>query len=228
MRADPLANMTLVDLSLPIFDDAPIWSGEPKCIVHDWLVKGRCHGRPEPVNMKYYCLAGHQSTHCDAPCHLNNDGVSLSEIPLSRFHGWARVLDFRDKKLQDHITADDLRRHNVQPGERILVCTGWDRYLNPFDETYFNLDHPHFSENAIYWLLDQRIELVGMDVPSTDPYLIDHPKIFERPEHFPIIIELMTNLTSILGREVYLMALPIKLQRGDGSWMRAVAWVPNE
>ena len=72
-----------------------------------------------------------------------------------------------------------------------------------------------------------KLALVGMDVPSTDPYLIDHPKVFRNPEQYPIILELMTNLDKIVGKEVYLMALPMHLKDGDGSWVRAVAFVPK-
>ncbi len=228
MRPDPFANMTMVDLSLPIYDDAPIWSAEPRCIVHDWIVRGRKRGQVEPLNMKYFCMAGHQGTHTDAPYHMNDAGLKISEIPLARYMGWCKVLDFRDKKLGDHFTAADLQKRDVQRGDRILICTGWDQYLHPFDETYFNLDHPHFSEDAILWALDQKLQLIGMDTPSTDPYLVDHPKIFKERDNFPIILELMTNLTRIVGQEVYLLALPLNVKDGDGSWVRAVAFVPNK
>ena len=226
MPADVFAGFELIDLTLPIYNGAPIWSAEPQCIVHDWFKKGRHYGRPELLNMKYYCIAGHQGTHTDAPFHLNNDAVKLDQIPLHRYMGWARCLDFRNKKLGDHFTAADMKEHRVKAGERILLHTGWDRYLSPFDETYFNLDHPHFSEDGIYWLLDNKIELIGMDVPSVDPTLADHPKIFERLDQFPIVLELMTNLGAIVGKEVFLMCLPMHLRDGDGSPVRAVALVP--
>ena len=228
MKPDPFANMELVDLSLPIFHDAPIWSAEPRCIVHDWIVQGRKHGQLEPINMKYFCMSGHQGTHCDAPIHLKAGMLHLDEIPLERFMGWARVLDFTEKQLGDHISAGDLESRGVKDCERILICTGWDRYFDPWDPTYFDMDHPHFSAEAIDWVLQHKLELVGMDVPSTDPYLADHPEIFRERDNFPIVIELMTNLDKIVGREVYLMALPLNVRDGDGSWMRAVEMVPSE
>jgi arylformamidase len=227
MRADLFANMKMVDLSLPIYDDAPIWSAEPRCIVHDWIVRGRTHGSREPLNMKYFCMAGHQSTHTDAPYHMNDDGDKISDIPLDRYMGWCKVLDFTDKKLGDHFSADDLVKRGVTDGDRILLHTAWDRYLDPFDETYFNMDHPHFSEEAIFWVLEHKLQLVGMDVPSTDPYLVDHPKIFREKDNYPIILELLTNLDKIVGKEVYLLALPLNVSEGDGSWVRAVAFAPD-
>lgn len=228
MRADPFANMTMVDLSLPIYDDAPIWSGEPRCIVHDWIVLGRTHGTREPINMKYFCMSGHQGTHTDAPFHMNPSGLKLSDVPLSRYMGWCKVLDFTEKKLGDRFTAVDLEKRGVVQGDRILIHTGWDRYFGRDNQTYFDLEHPHFSEDGILWALDHRLELIGMDVPSTDPTLADHPKIFKERDNFPIILELMTNLDKIAGKEVFLLALPLNVKEGDGSWVRAVAFVPKD
>ena len=225
---DVFENMKLIDLSLPIYNDAPIWSAEPRCIVHNWIVKGRTHGIEEPLNMKYYAMAGHQSTHTDAPYHMNNDGCTLDDIPLNRYMGWCKVLDFTEKQLGDHFYPQDFQESGVEPGDRILLHTGWDKYVDPFDEMYFSLDHPHFSSEAIDWVLENRLELIGMDTPSTDPYLEDHPKIFRERDNFPIILELMTNLDKIVGKQVYLLAIPLKMKEGDGSPVRAVAFVPNQ
>ncbi|MFX0073224.1 MAG: cyclase family protein [Candidatus Hermodarchaeota archaeon] len=227
MREDIFKNMKMVDLSLPIFDDMPIWSAEPRCIVHDWIVKGRKRGIEETINMKYFCMSGHQGTHTDSPFHLNSNGKKLDEIPLKRYMGWCKVLDFTDKKLGDHFLAADFEKRGVQKGDNLLIHTGWDKYLNPFNEMYFNMDHPHFSEEAIDWVLEKQIGLIGMDTPSTDPYLVDHPKIFKDLNNYPIIIELLTNLDKIVGKEVYLVAFPINIKNGDGAWMRPIAFVEN-
>jgi len=80
---------------------------------------------------------------------------------------------------------EDFEKRGVDPGDSILIHTGWDRYIKPLDETYFNLDHPHFSEAAIDWALQRKIELIGMDTPSTDPYLEDHPKIIPEKGQLP-------------------------------------------
>ena len=227
MKTDFFANMTMVDLSFPIVDDMPIWSAEPRCIVRNWIVMGRKHGSREPLNMKYFCMSGHQGTHTDAPYHFNDQGRTIDEVPLSRYLGWCKVLDFTEKKLGGLFMAADFERRGVKDGDRILIHTGWDRYFKPFDPLYYDLDHPHFSAEGIDWVLEHKLDLVGLDVPSTDPYLIDHPKIFRDVENYPIVLELLTNLDKIVGREVYLMALPTHLKGGDGSWVRAVAFVPS-
>ena len=35
MAEDVFAGFELIDLTLPIYNGAPIWSAEPQCIVHD-------------------------------------------------------------------------------------------------------------------------------------------------------------------------------------------------
>jgi kynurenine formamidase len=89
------------------------------------------------------------------------------------------------------------------------------------------MGHPHFPAEGIEWILAHKLALVGMDGPSTDPYLIDHPKVFRDPEQYPIILELMPNLDKIVGKEVCRMALPMHLKERAGSWVRAVAFVPK-
>lgn len=228
MRPDPFAGMTLLDLSFPIVDDMPTWSGEPRCIVRNWIVLNRHHDAPERLNMKYFCMSGHLGTHTDAPYHFNYEGVTLDKIPLTRYLGWAKVLNFTEKKMGDLFTPKDFESRGVKDGDNILIHTGWDRYFKPFDPTYYKLKHPHFSGEAVDWVLEHKLGVVGMDVPSTDPTLEFHPAIFRDPKNYPIILELMTNLDKIVGKEVYLMALPLNIKDGDGSWVRAVAWVPKD
>ena len=227
MRTDPFANMTMVDLSFPLYDDMPIWSGEPRPIIRKWIVMDRCHGTREPLNMKYFCMSGHQGTHTDAPYHFNHNGDKLDSIPLTRYMGWCKVLDFTEKKLGDLFTAADLEKRGVKEGDGILIHTGWDRYFKPFNPEYYNMKHPHFSADGVDFILAKKLGIVGMDVPSTDPTLVDHPRVFDNLKEYPIILELLTNLEKIVGKEVYVMALPINLKEGDGAWIRAVAFVPK-
>jgi len=116
-----------------------------------------------------------------------------------------------ETSLEVSFTPADFEKRGVADGDRVLIHTGWDRYFKPFDPLYYDLGHPHFSAEGVEWILEHKLALVGMDVPSTDPYLIDHPKVFRDPENFPIILELMTNLDKVVGKEVYLMALPMHL-----------------
>jgi kynurenine formamidase len=47
----------LIDLSLPIYHEMPIWSGEPKIGVVDYFKMGRQAGDQEIMNMKLLLCA---------------------------------------------------------------------------------------------------------------------------------------------------------------------------
>ena len=53
----------LIDLTLPIFTGAPIWSPEPKTIIADSVLIGRNYGGMEQMNMKVFYMCGHAGTH---------------------------------------------------------------------------------------------------------------------------------------------------------------------
>ena len=60
----------LIDLTLPLFSGAPIWSPEPKTVITDFFTIGRNYGASEQMNMKVLYMCGHAGTHLDAPKHL--------------------------------------------------------------------------------------------------------------------------------------------------------------
>ena len=218
----------LVDLSLPIYHEMPIWSGEPKTAVIDYFRLGRQAGDAEIMNMKLLVMCGHAGTHTDAPAHLRRDGPTLDDCPLDRYVGLARVLDFAGRDRD--IGPDDLLpAHEAQlvPGRRLLLRTGWDRHLGT--ERYFDkAAMPKLTAEALALLAERRVGLVGVDTPSVNPYLDQHAALF-RDEEPPVAVELLTNLDVLpVDRDVFLICLPLRIRGGDGSPVRAVAWVSDD
>lgn len=217
----------LVDLSLPIYDGCPIWSPEPKTMVTDFFTIGRNYGATEQMNMKVLYISGHVGTHCDAPKHLRAGRPSLDEIPLERFVGPASVVHLPEKGFDDcWITIDDLApvADRLIEDSRLLVHTGWDRFWEQDNETYFDKDKaPKFHPDTLAWVRDRKVGLIGVDMPSVCALLELHAAVFDA-DMPPVIVELMTNLDQ-LPDEVELICLPLKIQDGDGAPMRAVALV---
>ncbi len=214
----------LVDLSLPIYHEMPIWSGEPKTAVVDYFRIGRRAGDAETMNMKLLVMCGHAGTHTDAPVHLRPDGPTLDGCPLERYVGAARVLDF-SRHVGD-IGRMELALHDQElvPGRRLLLRTAWDRHLG--GERYFDKEAmPKLTVEAMELLAERRVGLVGVDTPSVNPFLDRHAAIFGGPEP-PVVVELLTNLGSLpADRDVFLICLPLRIRAGDGSPVRAVALV---
>ena len=222
-------NGRIVDLTLPLFDGAPIWSPEPKTVIVDFFRIGRNHGSREEMNMKIFYMCGHAGTHCDAPKHLRAGKPSLDEIPLERYVGKASVVHLPDKGFDDPwIMVSDLEHlaDRLGEGSRLLVHTGWDRFWNKDNETYFDkYKAPKLHLETLAWLRDRKVGLIGVDMASANALLDQHATVFDS-EMPPVIVELLTNLGQ-LPEEVTLICLPLRIQDGDGSPMRAVAIVED-
>ena len=217
----------MIDLTLPLFTGAPIWSPEPKTVISDYFTIGRDYGHVEMMNMKVLFMSGHAGTHCDAPKHLRAGKPSLDEVPLERYVGEAVVAHLPHKGLDDPwIMVSDIEHlaEDLVEGSRLLVHTGWDRFWEKDNETYFNQQlAPKLHLETLAWLRDRKIGLIGVDMPSVNALLEEHATVFDA-EMPPTIVELLTNLDQLPER-VTLLCLPLRIQEGDGSPARAVALV---
>jgi len=220
-----MGKFRLVDLSLPIYHEMPIWSGEPKIVVTDYFRLGRNYGQEEVMNMKLLVLPGHAGTHTDAPSHWIEGAWTLDEVPLDRYLGPAHVLNLTHKQPGgEDLSVADLTPYEakITPGCRLLLQTGWD--VNLGTERYFDKEAlPKITPELMRWLAGKKAALVGVDTPSVNPYPERHRVIFEGPQP-PIVVELLTNLDK-LPEEVFLICLPLKIREGDGSPVRAVALI---
>ena len=92
------------------------------------------------------------------------------------------------------------------------------------NDTYFDQQKaPKLHLETLAWLRDRKVGLIGVDMPSVNALLDQHATVFDA-EMPPSILELLTNLDK-LPAEVTLISLPLKIQEGDGSPVRAVALI---
>jgi kynurenine formamidase len=79
---------------------------------------------------------------------------------------------------------------------------------------------------AAQWLVGHGIILLGIDTPSVTP-LHDRSRLKAVHQTFlkagVVIIECLANLRALHDSEVYFIGLPIRIEHGDGSPVRAVA-----
>ena len=73
----------------------------------------------------------HAGTHVVAPKYCIPDGVTADKISLGNLYGTGVVLDFRNKKKWDTITAVDLEKATpkIQEGDFVVINTGWQVWL---------------------------------------------------------------------------------------------------
>lgn len=215
--------MRIIDLTLDIYEGMTT----PPCDWHprtEITILGR-HGLEGRMSRKI-TVGSHTGTHVDAPLHVLKNGLSVDKLPLETLVGKARLIDMSHKGELEGITKEELKKYDVEKGERIVIRTDWS---DKWDTPDYYTKRPFIEADAIEWLA-KRISLVGLDICAPgDPregFLelgvppADHVPLFK---HGVILVESLTNLRAI-GMEYFtLMALPLKVRRGDGAPARVIA-----
>jgi arylformamidase len=207
------------DISRPLKNDLAPWPGDtPFRYDLTWRLSETCS-----VNVGALSMSTHNGTHADAPFHFDGKGAAINSVALENYIGPAIVLDLAGKfsLTQRFITVADLEPARPQIAEtgRVLLKT------NCFpDPTRFPDWIPVLKPEAIAWLSEMRVILLGVDVPSVDPI---EAKILANHHAFAAgkiaIIESL-DLSEIEAGVYQFAALPLKIVGGDAAPVRALLW----
>jgi arylformamidase len=157
----------------------------------------------------------HLGAHADAPSHYSPNGATIEKRNLGPYMGRAQVIRIPGLVSGARIFRKDLTCEVRAP--RILFDTG--SFQNP---EKWNSKFNSLSPELIEYLADQAVCLVGLDTPSVDPEeakdLISHQALFRRD---------MSVLEGLYLKDVpegfyTLIALPLPIEGGDASPVRAV------
>lgn len=219
--------MKIHDLSMPITKDHFRWSVARR-EAGDWSVG-------HPFRTTTLDLPCHCFTHVDARRHMLPDGESIDETPLTDVTGPAFVVDLCDVEPEAAIGAERLDAALASRGDEsiLLVRTGWDTRRSWADPAYW-LDAPYVTRDGAERLAAARPAAVAFDFPQdyTIRLSLDGivPPIEKHVTHDVLLrrgvtlVEYLVNATAIASPVVYLSALPLKVQGGDGAPARVVAF----
>ncbi len=169
----------LYDLSVPVGYMTPDWMGHQRA-PDRYLERVHRHevpvapGRSRQIS-EYYGI-WHKGTHFDGQTHHVEGGVTADKMTLESFYGTGVILDFRYMKKWDVVTAKDLEKATpkVQPGDVVLMNTGWHHYWRVNDYIYYNY-YPGLYTEAGEWLLDHKAKMIGGTWGATDHPLAHYP-----------------------------------------------------
>ena len=223
--------MPLIDISGPITDG--MWHyGRPFMDLPIPPVKIEQVDFPPPLKgaliADYLQMSSQTGTYLETARHVYADREAIDEVPLERAWMVPTVVIHALKNGGEKVTLDDAKRSldeqgvEIEPGDCVLIHTGWDReWGNP--QRYLN-DFPYVSRDVVYWLMDQRIGIWGADTPRADSP--DDPQNFF-PDFFKTDILLLAPVVNLhqvwqAAPKPRLCALPLRLGGACASPVRAV------
>ncbi|NLN41761.1 MAG: cyclase family protein [Clostridiales bacterium] len=120
--------MTIIDISMPIHIDMPVYKNRDEKRPNIQVVRDFSRGS---VYESRLSIDMHTGTHIDAPLHMIEGGEDLRVYPIERSVSPCRVLDLTH--IEDSITKDDLIKKEFESGEFLLFKTknSWDEEFNP-------------------------------------------------------------------------------------------------
>ena len=205
--------MTLIDLTIPLREDMPIWPGDPE-------LRLRYHKSFEAGdrnNVTEARIGLHTGTHIDAPSHFLHGEGGMETLALDTLIGPARVLEIEDPA---RVTADEIRRKDLSGAARFLIKTrnSADRWWEqPFDPNFC-----HMTREAAQVLLDAGMRLLGVDCLSVDGKGAPGSPVHNLLQPVGVVLLEGLNLSDAASGDYELMALPALFEGRDSAPTRAV------
>jgi len=222
----------IIDLTMELYDgfttNPAVW---PRVRLLDFIPHGStltatrfiapCKG----WEAKIFYLPDHAGTHVDAPCHFYQGGETIEKTALESVMGEAVLIDVSFKKLDEtvlpeHFTKAMQNKNLILKKGDIAIIRCW---AGARDERSFR-DCRGLSGQSASWLIERGIKCVGIDLSS-----IDDKADWARPAHMNFldhkipVIENLINLDQIQKVRFDFIALPLRIQGGTASPVRAVA-----
>lgn len=170
-------------------------------------------------------IYSHAGTHIDAPVHFGVGNKSLDKVGISTYLGTAHVVHLENLKDGHLISKEEVlsQIQNWEKGESILIHTNWSKKLGT--HSYRN-GLPRISEELAHALVEMKVNMLGVEPPSVAD--VNNLKEVTRIHRILFeggitIIEGLCQLDEILEEKVFLIALPIVYENGDGAPARVVA-----
>ncbi len=209
-----MTNKKIIDLTLPInnlMSGVSIESAK-KIAVDGW-------------NATTLHLYSHSGTHMDAPLHFEVNEQTIDQLPPERLISEAWVVDIRNIQPKEEIKISHLEKiaSDFVAGESVILHTGWSKKIGT---PAYRDELPRISEELANWLGEKKVNILGVEPPSVADVnnikeVTNIHNILMKKD--VIIVEGLCNIEQITKPKVTLVALPLKVEGGDGAPSRVLA-----
>jgi arylformamidase len=194
-----------IDATEPIRSGLPVWPGDPAVILRPLLSRG-------PFRVSRLSLSTHAGTHIDPPYHWRSGRQTVDEIRADLLAGTATVVRSFSRDL---VSAADVADALEARPRRLLIRTA--NSGRDFSGLVLRGGFVAVSEEAARAVVRAGVRLLGIDGPSVDPARSrDWPAHRICLEAGCVLLEGL-RLRRIGAGACELMALPLRLERGDGA-----------
>ncbi len=203
----------IYDISVPIRSGGLVYPGNPEIDIalQQAVAKGAS------ANVSTIRFGSHTGTHADASRHFFDDGQTVDKIPLERLIGPAIVVGFGDDVRA--IGAAELRAHDLKNHKRILLRTRNSALLS---QKEFVKDYTYLAPDGAQYLVDNGVELVGIDYLSIEQFHSGHHRTHRTLLERSVVIVEGLDLSVPPSGEYQFICLPLRIEGCDGAPARAV------
>ena len=228
-------HLQVVDLSYPLNESNPYWPGEN---YSSFRFETIATLESDGVYSGVFSMPEHLGTHLDAPNHFEADQPAVDEISLQDLIAPMVVVDVRDAcqgNADYRLRTADLQSWEAQHGRIpegavVFALTGWGQYWDEYnryknEDAEGQLHFPGFSDKAAAFLVTERsIKGIGIDSLSVDfgpsrTFSVHH--IVNGAGGYNI--ENVANLEEVPPSGAWLIAAPVKIEKGSGGPVRGWA-----
>ena len=205
-----------IDLTMPLHKGMPGVDYEPaKTYAEDgW-------------NARLLHIYSHSGTHMDAQVHFEAGSETIDTLPLERCMGPAWVVRLPDTQPGELLGVAHLGNliGKFVTGDSLIFHTGWSRHVG--DASIYRDGLHRISDELADWCVDSGVRILGVEPPS----IADVNNLEEVTRIHKIllggkvtIVEGLCNLETLPDSRFTFIALPLKIQDGDGCPCRAIAY----
>ncbi len=234
----------LIDLSMEVFQGMMTYPNVAKPVIVEMesyrdmakSIGTDKYGVDEITNHCMIVTGDHIGTHIDSWGHVKPDAPRAEGIPIGLCYGDGVVLDLTHKGPGDEITPADIEGaegklggYRIKPRDIILLRT--DAAKRRLDKSYLT-DHPGMTKEAVHFLLDRGVKVMGIDAIGFDPpvaQMFERKKFWEAHrvmrEREYYHLENLCNLHEIPPpyHSFTVSVLPVKWRGASAAPVRAVA-----
>jgi len=227
---------SIVDLSVLLEKGIPKYYSHPSLIIDPTAT----HEHDGYANQALL-MSEHTGTHVDAPYHMHADmaDATIERLQPDAIVGRCTVIDLSRRawqpgeraSLADLQAALDESGGHIEEGDVVLIHFGWMQYWTTSkDWGYYADNQPGFTEDVADYLIANKVKAVGTDTAAVGTPVIQrtavgpcyfHEKVLRQHIY---LIECLHQLHT-LPAQCFFVAAPLKIAKGSGSPIRAMAIV---